>query len=1014
MTPVGSDEACLDPDDIAAFLTARLDPASVDMLEQHVAVCGACRELLSALAQTASVATHATTAARAHGDGSGCDAALAPTVPACPAPRACVAPGTRIGRYVVSARLGAGAMGEVYIAEDPELARNVALKILSRRLAAGEQVLVRDRLWLEAQAMAKLAHPNVVSVYDVGAVDDAIFISMELVVGETLAAWLTRARRDWRAVLEMFLAAGQGLSAAHSAGLVHRDFKPENVLVGNDGRVRVCDFGLARISSPAPSPDPEISPGSDGRAGSASMTGAFVGTPYYMAPEQLRCEHSDMRTDQFSFCVALYAAIAHQHPFDWEDPEGLADAVTGGRRRPPPGRMVLPRWLLRVLLRGMAIEPSERFPSMDALLTALADDPRPRRVRAIAIAAAALVVAGGAALLRRGDDQPLLCTGAERKWVGIWDPPRAQAVARAFDATHTAYAAAVYRTVAHALDTYRAAWSAMHTEACEATRVRGDQTEDMLARRMQCLDARLRDARALVDRFELADAETVEHAPTVVHSLGDLTGCADVQALSSQVPPPSDSVTAMQVTGLRTVLADLRALRVAGHAGEATVRVARVVAAARATGYRPLEAEAQLERCAISSDNGDVAGAAPACEQAVWVSEAGRDDETTAHAWLRLMHARRSQARYEQALTLVPRVTALLARLGGNDELEGDLHAESAASLLQLERIPEAQAEAETARAVLERRFGGDDLRVADALDRLGDIALRASRFDDALGDFRRELSIKQRAFGGDHPAVAAVLYSIAALQANTGRYEEALGTFGRAQAIYERTLRPDHPTFAALANGIGESYAALGELDRALAMFRRACAVGALAYGKDHPTYATFLVNLGGALEGLSRYDEALAALHEALAILRHRLGPRHVRVAICLEEIARVWFERGRLAKAREAIVEAVAIYEQALGGHDPDSRQALLVLGEIEIKLGAAARAIAPLERAYAFGADTDRGVYAQIQWDLGRALVDAHRDRARGMKLVAAARAEFQTDHRQDENLAELTRWASQRR
>jgi len=258
------------------------------------------------------------------------------------------------------------------------------------------------------------------------------------------------------------------------------------------------------------------------------------------------------------------------------------------------------------------------------------------------------------------------------------------------------------------------------------------------------------------------------------------------------------------------------------------------------------------------------------------------------------------------------------------------------------------------------------------------------------------------------------VLHSIARLQAFKGRYEESLATYGKAQAIYERTLRANHPTFARLANDIGESYQALGEFDKAIAMYRRACAVGALAYGKDHPSYATFLMGLGSALKGLSRYDEALAAMHEALAILKRRLDPHHVRIAICLEFIAKVWFERARMAKAREVIVEAIAIYDKALGGHDPDSRQALLLLGHIDLELGATVRAISPLERAYAFGADTDPGVYAEIEWDLGRALVDAHRDQQRGMKLVAAARVEFQSDKRERENLLAQTRWLDRRR
>jgi hypothetical protein len=403
-TRMGShdDDGCLDPDDVVAFLHARLDPASLRTLEHHVSGCTECRELLSALARDEAAPTGAMPGASGeHGE----DIALACTVPWAE-PHPDLPQGARVGRYIVATKLGAGAMGVVYAAHDPELDRRIALKILRPgRFVGGEREFVRDRLRIEAQAMAQLAHPNVVTVHDVGSVDDQIFIAMELVDGQTLASWLAAAPRDWRAVVAAFLAAGRGLAAAHTAGMVHRDFKPENVLVGHDGRVRVGDFGLARMLGTEASDRSDERPGADRAGGSENLTGSLVGTPYYMAPERFLCRAADARSDQFSFCVALYAAIARQHPFAGTDVEGVVEAVAEGRLRRPPARSVLPRTLLRVLRRGLATDPADRYPSMDTLLEALGREQGKRgselALAAVLVAAAAGI--GGVVIGGRGD-----------------------------------------------------------------------------------------------------------------------------------------------------------------------------------------------------------------------------------------------------------------------------------------------------------------------------------------------------------------------------------------------------------------------------------------------------------------------------------------------------------------------------------------------------------------------------------------------------------------------------------
>ena len=307
----------------------------------------------------------------------------------------------RIGPYQVQRQLGEGGMGVVYAAYDDKLERTVALKLI--RGAAMRRPEGRARTLREARALARLSHPNVVHVYQVGEVDDEIYVAMELLTGPTLRAWLAAQPRSWREVLAVLRQAGEGLAAAHRQGVIHRDFKPANVIVGDDGRVRVLDFGLAHFFG-LEGEEGEATVGATSWAATGGITdllltqtGAVLGTPAYMAAEQFAGGRGDAKTDQFSFCTALYEALYGQRPFVGDQLEVLASAVRGGRVHPVARRSEVPQWLHRVVVRGLQPDPAARWPGMDALLLALA--PPESRVRwgriAGATGAACTVLLGG-------------------------------------------------------------------------------------------------------------------------------------------------------------------------------------------------------------------------------------------------------------------------------------------------------------------------------------------------------------------------------------------------------------------------------------------------------------------------------------------------------------------------------------------------------------------------------------------------------------------------------------------
>ena len=338
--------SCLPDDTVLAFVQGALDGDAAATVEGHIGYCQCCRRVLADAAQFFLEPEQPPPDANADAD------------PA-PAPAPLLLPGATVGRYKILDLVGLGGAGMVYRAHDPELARQVALKIVQLE----RSVMSRDALIGEAQAMARLSHPNVVTVFDAGTFAGGVFLIMELVEGPTLSQWLAEQRRPVPDVLSALIEAGRGLAAAHAAGLAHGDFKAQNVLVGSGGRTRVTDFGLATVVRWLPRP------------GLQPTAARVSGTPQFMAPEQFLGRQADPWTDQFGFCVTCWTALYGEHPFAAPDHSGdlrlLVAAVLAGKLRPPPGLTDVPPRVMTVLARGLSRSPERRFPSMDALLDEL-------------------------------------------------------------------------------------------------------------------------------------------------------------------------------------------------------------------------------------------------------------------------------------------------------------------------------------------------------------------------------------------------------------------------------------------------------------------------------------------------------------------------------------------------------------------------------------------------------------------------------------------------------------------
>ncbi len=618
----------------SAFVQGTLAPEERTAVEVHLDRCSACRTVLSAMLGAMSLATRTS-----HGGASTGEVDVAAQL--------ANAPDTSTSdRYVIERQLGSGAMGIVYAAHDAQLDRRVALKVL--RFARRSDDRAAARLLREARSLAKLAHPNVVTVYDAGTLGGDMFIAMELVEGSTLSRWLAAERRTVKEILDCFESAGRGLAAAHAAGLVHRDFKPDNVLIGADGRVRVTDFGLARVTqsqsgsqdSSGGGAEPVATPSPHDRV---TRQGAVVGTPAYLAPEHAQQQLIDARGDQFSFCVALFEALFGTLPFAVATVEERARAAREGKIAWPADKRGVPARVLAALQRGLDGSPDRRFGTMDALLEELRLGRHPvRRPLAWALGGVAVLALAvlGATLLRQRERVASCRAGAER-------------TATAWSAAHRAQLLGQgAQPLVDALEGYAARWRAEFELSCELAEVRQAGTEETWRGQRECLDARLDElAQAVVLLLDTTSA-SAERAAAGVSRLTAPTSCRG-GALGRAEP--------RLVRG--------RALFAASRLTEAEAQAQAAVGGASADGRRAAHAAALILLGEIRRVRGDGTEAADAFFSAVAVALAAGEPHLAAQGWLSLAEQARAGGRDVEAARWLEQAKALVVRGEEDPEL---------------------------------------------------------------------------------------------------------------------------------------------------------------------------------------------------------------------------------------------------------------------------------------------------------------------------------------------------------
>lgn len=863
----------------------------------------------------------------------------------------------KIGRYTVLRRLGQGGMGVVYAAHDDELDRRVAIKLLLSRPEEGS--MGRARLQREAQALAKLSHPNVVQVYETGSHDDQVYLVMEYIEGATLRDWYRVAEPSWREIVDMFIETGKGLAEAHRAGLIHRDFKPTNVLVGDDGRPRILDFGLARASvlPSNNSPVPRSAPVSSAlllKSGSVSLSteltqaGTLLGTPAYMSPEQLFLVETDARCDIYAFAVSLWEALYGARPYEAKSVNGLRSQVSDGPPALPKGSV--PSAVGRALLRGLAFDRDDRYPTMELFLENLAAAVNFRRNVAIAgsllLALVTLIATTFALVQEDGESPAQRCAGAG-VLDDVWSPAIAESVARAIDELGVSYGAATWANVQPRIEAYSSALSVAMVEACITREGHHGALPPAVSEQAACLGRRRQELHAVTEQFQNPDAKTLVNAVASVSGLAALERCDDLEYLAGEALRRRNSGFTSDAqnpewTAIEALLVKARVAERGEQFERGEALASEALAAAKAIQARPLRAAAHLRLGSLAELRGMYKESGDHLRAALLEAEAVGDDRLALEAaleFLQLDGVVNSDASAGRSWSLL--AEAKIGRIHGEPKYRIELDLRR--GIVGLETGDRASAEAAINAAVAlasEHRKAYPSLYVS-ALNILS--AVEKARGDLATSEqtLRRALREHRVTSGAGHPYQAMLIYNIGAVQLLRNELQAARASFAESLAAREAAYGPDHPEVAQSLNGLAAALLDLGDPKAAIPLIQRSLAIDETTRGMEHAELIFPLNNLADALEAEGRFTEAETHLVRALSILDKRDLMETSQAVLLLTGLANLDLDLERFDAGLERLDKAFVIGRKVMGETHPSladihHKRALLLLakGEHEV--------------------------------------------------------------------------------
>jgi eukaryotic-like serine/threonine-protein kinase len=992
------------PDDVlGAHVQRALSEPEAAVVSSHLDDCPSCREIVLAAIRGGVVAQ-----ARSHGSvsvdlagrtGAPTVAIGTPTVdPAARPSRVARGPGARIGRYELRELLGAGGMGQVYEAYDADLDRPIALKVMRPELAG---VVLAERLVRESRMMARLAHPAVITVFDVGRSDGSVFIAMELIRGETLGRYVRRVRPPWREIVALLERAGQGLAAAHDAGIVHRDFKPENVLVeiGPRGvqRVVVTDFGIARVADAAASIEgepAEVRVEHDVADPQLTRTGTTVGTPAYMPPEQLAGAPLDGRADVFAFAVSAWELVFGERPFAGNSAAEIRRAMETPPEPPHEG----PAGLASVLMRGLALDPARRYRDMHAFVRALAAI-RTRRRRTLAIGGSALAAValvgvglGGSRMLAAPavatTDEPDPCLRGlaaldavyssathGRLRAALTTPPPAEGIRVESARVPAGSTGQTTKDPLAVVELAATRWRETHVATC-----RREADPPQPATIAACLEARRIELAGVVDDLLL---DGPGHAGNLVALLGDPAACTTPAPglIEPRVPP--DPALRRRVTELRYRMFVVEEARDRG-AFKTAVPEAEALAADTKSVWPPLHAEALYVLGTAQSQGGDTAHAISTLRETAALAEQIHHHYIAANAWIQLIHSSAFDlGDPERALEYAAFAEAALQRVANQTNVAVLYRYELGAALAQAQRPDDAELEFRKALALAEQH-------VPDYVP----IIIQGLAFAlEGRGRYRDAVAMYREALASDPPpsAPAEITFRNRLAQSLTmlGEVAEAEAEARAAVALAERTVDERNIDRAYSRVALAEALQAAGKLDEALASATLALEQLGRVSGERTANYGGVLTLTAMILSELGRYREADRRFTRACEIAAFVSGERSHKLAECRMHHAIVLSELGKmpaaLALAEQVLPVLVAVY----GEDHPQVATAYVTRGALRGELGKHALAIADLEQAIRLfeTQQLDPGHLGGATYALG--LEVYKRDRARGRELIARA-------------------------